>query len=139
MQVEIREPRTPEEFRSYYWLRWKVLREPWTQDRESEKDHHENDAVHLMACLGDQVLGVGRLHFNSPDQAQIRFMAVEPEYVRRGVGSAVLKELEARARQIVLNARDPAVFFYQKHGYEILGQSETLFEAIPHTRMGKAL
>jgi len=140
----IREPQSPEEFEHYYELRWRVLREPWDQPRESEKDEHETGAVHLMAWVEGTLAGVGRLHFNSPTEAQIRYMAVEENYRNRGVGAEILRELENRARQkgaraIVLNARDRAVHFYQKNGYRIQGKAQILFGSVDHWAMHKEL
>src|ERR1035438_9277260 len=49
MDVQLREPKTEEDFRLYYDLRWRILREPWTRARESAQDEHEDDAFHIMA------------------------------------------------------------------------------------------
>jgi GNAT superfamily N-acetyltransferase len=142
--IEIRAPRTAEEFRLYYDLRWRILRQPWTQPRESEKDEHEEGAVHLIAWCDGRVAGVGRLHFTGPDEAQIRFMAVEHDWQGRGIGGLILARLEDEARaggarRMVLNARDAAVRFYSRHGYAISGESEPLFDSIPHWQMRKTL
>jgi len=61
-----------------------------------------------------------------------------------GYGSRILDALEADARgtgarKIVLNARDNAVEFYRKRGYDVIGDAETLFGAIRHVRMAKSL
>ena len=69
-------------------------------------------------------------------------MAVEPGLEGRGVGSALLRELERRAMlagatQVVLDARESANGFYEKHGYRIIGFAGLLFEQIPHWRMTK--
>lgn len=140
----IREPQSPEEFEQYYALRWRILREPWGQPRDSEKDEHETSAVHLMAWVQGTLAGVGRLHFNSPTEAQIRYMAVEENYRNREVGAEILRELENRARQkgatsVVLNARDRAVRFYLKNGYRIQGKAEILFDSVDHWAMRKDL
>src|SRR5690242_15821196 len=108
MQIEVREPRTEDELEQYYNLRWRVLREPWTQARESGRDEHEQEAIHLTAWLGDELLGAGRVHFNSPEQAQIRYMAVEPNHCGQGIGSQILRALEERAakagaKSVILN------------------------------------
>ena len=42
-------------------------------------------------------------------------------------------------RKIVLNARDNAVQFYWKHGYEVIGDAETLFGVICHVLDGKVI
>ncbi|MBS7629078.1 GNAT family N-acetyltransferase [Candidatus Bathyarchaeota archaeon] len=144
MNVEIKEPKTAEEFEKYYELRWRVLREPWGQPPGSEKDDLEGEATHIVALIGGEIIGVGRIHFNSNIEAQIRYMAVENHYREMGVGSMILKRLEdvARvrgARRIVLNAREEAVKFYRKHGYEVVGDAGTLFDSIRHWRMIKNL
>ncbi|MBS7650438.1 MAG: GNAT family N-acetyltransferase [Candidatus Bathyarchaeia archaeon] len=144
MNIRIREPKTAEEFDKYYELRWRVLREPWGQPPGSEKDDLEGEAAHIVASIGGKIIGVGRIHFNSDIEAQIRYMAVESRYRNMGVGSKILKKLEdiARgrgARMIVLNAREEAVKFYRKHGYEVVGDAGTLFDSIRHWRMSKTL
>ena len=141
-KLEVRELEGAEAFANYYDLRWRVLREPWTHLRESERDQLEGDAIHMGCWLGERLVGVGRLHFNSPQEAQIRFMAVEPGLEGRGVGSALLRELERRAMlagatQVVLDARESANGFYEKHGYRIIGFAGLLFEQIPHWRMAR--
>ena len=143
-QVSLREPVTSEDFEQYYALRWKVLREPWDQPRESEKDEYEADAIHLMAWAEGVLVGVGRLHFTSPSEAQIRYMAVDEERRNRGVGAEILRELERRAGErgatsVVLNARDRAVHFYEKHGYRTTGKASSLFGSVDHWAMRKEL
>ncbi len=98
-----------------------------------------------MACEKDSVpVGVGRAHFNSPEEAQVRYMAVEEDQRGKGIGAIILKELERRAAQkgaknIMLNARDNAVPFYEKYGYKVVKKSHTLFDSIPHFEMRKDL
>jgi GNAT superfamily N-acetyltransferase len=142
MGLAIREPRTQEEWADYYDLRWRILRKPWAEAKASARDEHESGAIHLMAWAEDTLVGVGRLHFNSPEEAQVRYMAVEPEHSGHGVGSSILHALEDRARhagarRIVLNAREMAVSFYRKHGYTLVGKSGTLFGSIDHWSMSK--
>lgn len=144
MAIEVREPRTPEELDLYYDLRWRVLREQWTKARESGRDEHEQDAFHLAAWDGSKLVGTGRLHFNSAEEAQVRCMAVEEAYRSTGVGSLILQALEQRARQqgakvVMLNGRESAVPFYRKHGYQRMDRTNTLFDLIPHWRMQKDL
>lgn len=141
--VQIREPRGAEEMESYYDLRWRTLREPWSQERGGERDQHEDEAIHLSAWFEAKLVGVGRAHFVTPDEAQIRYMAVEGAYRRRGIGALILHELETRARargarRIVLNARENALSFYRGQDYVIMGQAELLF-GIPHWEMQKIL
>ena len=140
-----RSPQTPAEWEDYFDLRWRVLRAPWDQPRGSEKDDREDDSEHLMIVGPDsRPLAVGRLHFNTPAEAQVRFMAVDPQARGRGLGSLILQECERRARvagatSIVLNARDDAQGFYAQHGFVVVGPAETIFSAVKHVRMRKDL
>ena len=144
MAIEVRAPRTQEELDLYYDLRWRVLREQWTTARDSGRDEHEESAFHLAAWDGPKLVGTGRLHFNTPEEAQIRCMAVEEGFRSKGVGGLILEALEQSAREgggrfVLLNARESAVAFYRKHGYQLEDQSYTLFDLIPHWRMRKTL
>ena len=129
----------------YFDLRWRVLRAPWNQPRGSERDDFEDTSIHLMVCdVSGTPLAIGRAHFNSQTEAQVRYMAVEPAFAGRGFGGRVLVGLEKRAQaqgatRVVLNARKPAIPFYLKHGYTIVGPADTLFGTIEHVRMEKKL
>ena len=138
-------PQSEAEWEDYFDLRWRVLRAPWQQPRGSEKDDRETESEHLMIVgKNSRPLAIGRLHFNTPEEAQIRFMAVDPAAQGRGLGGAILQECERRARaagatSIVLNARDDAQRFYQKHGFTVIGSAPTIFAAVKHVRMRKEL
>jgi len=141
--MKIIEPSTPDEFQYYYDLRWKILRAPWNQPRGSEQDELEPSSRHLMVIDSKQaVIAVGRLHFNSIREAQIRYMAVDVDQQRKGVGTLLLDALEQKAAKlgaarIVMDARESALQFYRKHGYAVDGPGHVLFDAIAHVRMGK--
>ena len=142
MRVIIGSPETGEEFEKYYEIRWRILRKSWGKPRGSEKDDNEEKAIHIMALIDDEIVGIGRVHFNSDIEAQIRYMAVEKEHRGKTIGSLVLKELEKRAKiggakYIILNARENAIKFYRKHDYEIEREAHTLFESIRHWKMRK--
>lgn len=140
------EPSSEEELTSYYDLRWRILRKPWDQPRGSERDDLDAASYKLMfKTPGDRAVAVGRLHFNSSQEAQVRYMAVDPEWDRSGLGSRILQGLEAEARKrgaqtMVLNSRDKAIGFYEKHGYALSGQAGRLFGGkVQHVRMRKTL
>jgi GNAT superfamily N-acetyltransferase len=142
MEVNIRQPKTVEDFENYYDLRWRILRKPWNQPKGSQRDEHEGRAIHIMACVGEKTVGVGRVHFNSPEEAQLRYMAVETSYQGKGIGSLVLRELEKRARKqgakyMLVNGRENAVRFYKKNGYTLVGDAPTLFGRIKQSRLRK--
>ena len=143
--MRIIEPVSPGELEQYYELRWKILRAPWNQPRGSERDSRDVDSTHLMMIDNrDVVVAVGRLHFNSTSEAQVRYMAVAAEHRCRGFGSRMLHALEQKAVTlgaacIVLDARETALGFYTGRGYSAVGPGHRLFDCISHTRMRKAL
>jgi len=143
--MKIIEPATTEEFDQYYELRWKILRAPWKQPRGSERDADDESSTQLMVLDdNNRLIGVGRLHFNSIREAQIRFMAIDLPEQRKGVGIYLLQALEARAvkhgaSHITLDARETALGFYRKQGYSPQGPGHTLFNSIAHVKMTKAL
>ena len=141
--MKIIEPPTPDEYQRYYDLRWKILRSPWNQPRGSEQDELEQSSYHLMVIDSHlAVIGVGRLQFNTIQEAQIRYMAIDIEQQRKGIGTLLLHALEDRAielgaARIVLDAREHALGFYRKQGYELEGPGHVLFNVIAHVKMRK--
>src|SRR6266446_2974527 len=129
-EFTLAEPRTAQEWESYFDLRWRVLREPWGQSRGSERDDLDAESFHLMLRdSGGAVVAVGRMHLNSPSEAQVRYMAVDEGHRGRGLGSRILRGLEGHARAqcvtgIVLNARESAINFYSRHGYIVEGPAD---------------
>ena len=132
------------QWKKYYELRWQILRKPWNMPRGSERDDMEDKSIHVMACDGNKIVGVARLHFNNSKEAQIRYMAVDEGYRKRGIGSMLLKKLEEIAKEkgaeyVILNARENALGFYEKNGYAIIQKSYVLFGEIQHYKMEKKL
>ena len=151
MYFRIKQAETKEEFKDYYHLRWKLLRAPWNQPEGSETDDIEDQCFHVIAVAPsnhsnndykNKVIGVARLQFNSSTEAQIRYMAVEQSHERQGIGRKLVNTIENHARNsscktIILDAREPAVEFYKKLGFEIIEKSYLLFDEIQHFRMAK--
>ena len=96
-----------------------------------------------MVCKEDRIpVAVGRAHFNTDIEAQIRFMAVEPRFQHTGLGSVILKKLEEEVRNlgaqyVILHSREASIPFYERHGYKIISPSHTLFESVSHVLMKK--
>jgi N-acetylglutamate synthase-like GNAT family acetyltransferase len=143
--MRLQEPVSQEDFEKYYLLRWEVLRKPWDQPRGTEKDEHEAASIHVMA-LDDagECVGVSRLQFNSPQEAQVRFMGVRDDQQGKGVGKELMKYLEEKARakgakKVMLQARENAVQFYLSIGYVMVEKSFLLWGIIQHYRMEKEI
>ncbi|MBT8195234.1 MAG: GNAT family N-acetyltransferase [Bacteroidia bacterium] len=142
--LKIKSPQTQTEFDEYYNLRWEMLRKPWNKEPGSEKDEGDKNALHFMAMINDSIAGVARLQFNSPNQAQLRYMAVSSNHQKNGIGSALLNRLEAIAKEngateLILQARDVALDFYKSNQYIIIEKTYLLFDSIQHYLMKKEL
>ena len=145
MKFSCKAPQSIEEFNKYYHLRWLILRKPWQQPLGSEQDGLEQQACHRMFVdEKNNILAVSRLHKTSHNQAQIRYMAVDPQYQGMGLGKQLMLSLEVEASQqgvteITLNARAAAVPFYQRLGYQKLAFSHQLYGDVDHFLMKKLI
>jgi predicted GNAT family N-acyltransferase len=143
--LTVNHPESPEEFEEYYDLRWRVLREPWSQPRGSERDEFDPTADHVTVRDEDgNLIGIGRLHLNNDREAQIRYMATEEDARGYGAGRVIIVQLETIAkergvRRITLNARENIVGFYEHLGYRVTGEGPTMFDEIRHSKMKKEL
>ncbi|MCE0557286.1 bifunctional GNAT family N-acetyltransferase/hotdog fold thioesterase [Motilimonas sp. E26] len=132
------EPTTKTELDEYFHFRWSILNAPLQLPMGSEKDGYDPHALHRMIRDRDgKPLAVGRVYVTDSDEAQIRYMAVEPSYRGKGIGALLLKALEQAARdegakRIVLLSRIKAISFFEKFGY-VAAQRE------PHRMEGTQL
>ena len=137
-------PSNSEEFKNYDLFRWEILRKPIGKSIESLKDEYEDSSYHLIGIIDNKIIACGRLHFNNAYEAQIRYMAIDEHYQKKGIGVKVIELLEAEAKKnqinkIVLNARNHVIEFYKKSGYKAVRKYEGSDTGIPHTTMEKIL
>lgn len=72
-----------------------------------------------------QVVGCGALHVMWEDLGEVRTLAVLPEWLSRGVGHAIVEQLEADARDLGLTRLFCLTFevdFFRKHGFEPMAE-----------------
>ena len=148
MKYNIVQPLTKTEFENYYFFRWKILRKPLGLNIKSVKDNLEDLSIHLMITnQSKEIIAVGRMHFldnSNKDVAQVRYMAVDDNFQRIGLGKKMLKKFEIMARnkrvkKIILHARESAIEFYKKNGYKIKEKSHLLNKEVQHWLMYKIL
>ena len=98
-----------------------------------------------MACNQiNIVLGVSRSQFNTPLEAQLRFMGVKENTQGLGIGKKLIAYAEEKAKKegatkIILQAREIALDFYKKCGYTIVEKSFLMWDEIQHYLMEKKL
>lgn len=134
-----------EDYKQSLALRHKVLRKPWGHSiEEDDLDHEANDLL-LGAFAGERLIGFGTLVWLEGGTAQVRYMAIDEVWRKHGIGSRILSALEETARsadksKMILNAREKAIPFYEKHGYKVTGELIVPpFIPIPHALMEKEL
>lgn len=145
MEISIIQPSSKEEFDQYYLLRWKLLRKPWNQPRNVNPVEDDYSSVHFMGITPQyEAVAICRLHFNTPQEAQVRFVAVSDHVQGKGIGKKIMASAEHYAKnngaqKMILHARENAVLFYKSLNYTIIEKSYLLFDEIQHYLMEKAL
>ena len=124
-------------------LRHLILRVPLGLTFRPADIEQEWDSTHLGIYRGQRLLGVLTMLPLNDRQVKMRQVAVTEELQGKGIGSMLVRGSERWAAaagfaEIVLHAREVAVPFYLRMGYERVGER---FEEvnIPHFKMRKRL
>jgi predicted GNAT family N-acyltransferase len=124
-------------------LRSHVLRQPLGLYPGPEERAAEATLRHLGAFEGDRLVACLMLEDKGDGCVKMRQVAVDFEHQRRGVGTSLVEHSERIAREagfreMVLNARETAVPFYERRGYAKHG--EPFIEVtVRHFAMSKPL
>jgi len=144
--VVIRSPRTKEEFKAYYALRFRVLREPLGQHPGSEKDDYEPISLHYMAVdeVTNQIVGVVKLFEKEAGVGQFSHLAVAPAFQHKGVGRLLIETVEQKSRDLGYHklgtlTRLTATGFYERCAYKPMGITGVLFGKLQMMWMEKEL
>lgn len=122
----IKTPITGDDFKAYYALRYRVLREPWGHPKGTEKDDYEPISEHFMAVNEkNEVVGVVKLYKKTEQVGHVSHLAVAPEHQHRGIGRMLLETVEQRARLLGLcslttMARATATVYFEKYGFQVV-------------------
>ena len=144
MNFNLKSPSSYREWREYFLFRYKILRKPIGLNRSTIRDKLEKISYHVMVTNNKgEIIGVGRLHFVNTKESQIRYMAVDKNFRKKGVGNKIVQNLEMHSvnnyrNKVILNARENAVIFYSKLGYVNLGKIDVGID-IKHFQMKKNL
>ena len=144
MNFNLKSPSSYQEWKEYFLFRYKILRKPIGLHRSTIRDKLEKISYHIMATNNKrEIIGVGRLHFVNTKESQIRYMAVDKNFRKKGLGNAIVHKLEIHStnnhrNNIILNARENAVIFYSKLGYINFGKIDVGID-IKHFLMKKNL
>ena len=116
-------------------LREEVLRRPLGMSLSEKDKAYDADSIHILLMVNGKPAGTVALYGN-----QLRQMAVSDDFKGQGLGKKLVEYLEAISGkdEIILEARDYAIPFYQKCGYQGYGE---FYEKVgmPHQMMKKII
>lgn len=124
-------------------LRQRVLRLPLGLDIHNDDLEAEQEQIIFIAEENDVVKGCVLLQQYDAETFKLRQMAVDTAEQGKGIGADLVSAADIYAvnmgkSKIILHARDIAIPFYEKLGYEVTG--DVFHEVgIPHHKMVKLL
>lgn len=136
---------------STYPVRQPVLRPGRPLSECVFQGDEDESTFHLGVFHEEQLAGVASYMqatnplFPNPHQFQLRGMAILPEFKNQGFGAALLNEGEKRllikkaSPLLWFNAREYAVGFYKKYGYQTIGEKFDIPGVCAHIVMYKQL
>ncbi|MEG3895503.1 MULTISPECIES: GNAT family N-acetyltransferase [unclassified Microcoleus] len=138
-QLDIHPVKNQQELEEMFYQRWLVLRSPLGMEIGSERDNHEDGALHLIAMCDRKIIASARLRELSPKLGSISYVAVLPEFQNQGIGTKLIENLIAKAQEknlkaVRLMSRINAIKFYQRLGFS---EQDKPFDflGIPHIFM----
>ena len=99
---------------------------PLTDDAIERVRANPDKEYRLIAEIEGRVVGIGAAVF---EIAELRACYIAPDAGRKGVGSALVKEIELAAREqgvrrLELDSSVTAESFYRREGYEVISRGE---------------
>jgi GNAT superfamily N-acetyltransferase len=124
-------------------LRHAILRPGLPRETARFPGDDDPQTVHLAAKAGPKVVGCATIlvnEWNGERACQLRGMAIDPAYQRRGIGRKMLAEVDLISAQkgtrlLWANVRKPATEFYQKCEWVIASEEFEIPTAGPHFKM----
>jgi GNAT superfamily N-acetyltransferase len=150
MDFELTEPKTDEEWETYWRLRYERLRKDHGLPPGSEREEQlEEGSTHLVAKVDGRVVGAAAYVVGMDrDPAtgartlfvRFRQMGIDPEFEGRGLGSSITRHVEEAARsmgasEVRGNVRKENVDWFARLGWIVVGPGETLFGEIESVAM----
>ena len=131
------------EYQQMVNLRNEVLRQPLGLSFSTDELAQEIDDILIGAFDDDKMLACCILTKADNKSLRLRQMAVQNNLQGKGIGASMLNFAETLSRdkgykKLIMHARETAVGFYEKLGYNVVGNKFTEV-TIPHYVMEKKL
>jgi predicted GNAT family N-acyltransferase len=134
-------PHSSSDWRAAVNLREEVLRKPLGEQFTAEELEAEKNHIHIIGLINEELVATAVL---VPEESKLKMqrVAVSDQYRNLEIGSQMMKFCESYATSIGVNilychARDSAVNFYLKNGYNSVGDYFDE-DGIPHLKMYKS-
>jgi GNAT superfamily N-acetyltransferase len=131
-----------------FQVRWDVLRPNRPREAACFPLDDAPETIHVGAFEAERNVGCAtatRVDWQGQPAWQLRGMGIAKDVRGRGVGAMMLAELEglvvaaAPIRLMWCNAREEAVGFYEKQGWEIASEKFMIEDVGPHFKMTRQL
>lgn len=124
-------------------LRNEILRQPLGLSLTPDELEKEKDDILIGAFDEDEMLACCMLTKADNNSLRLRQMAVQNNQQGKGIGASMMNFAEILTRdkgykKIIMHARETAIGFYEKLGYQVVGDRFTEV-TIPHYVMEKKL
>ena len=136
-------------FNTHYYkeacqLRDDILRKPLGMSLYDQNLEEEKDYIHIIAkSSNDEIIAYLQFRLLDDNTAKMQQVAVRKKNQTNGIGRRLVNHSEQfikniGVRFIVLHAREPVIGFYEKLGYQKIGE-KFLEVTIPHYKMKKSI
>lgn len=128
-----------------YYVRIQAMARKHRITLQEEFDEHDTPATMYVMAVDDYLpVATCRLYPESDRCMMLGRIVVLPEYRRQGLGTKVVSEAEAWARELgyttaVVESRDNKTAFYESMGYVAAGSQRIVGRTFTCYRMEKAL
>ena len=131
------------EYQQMVKLRYDILRQPLGLSFTTDELSREKEDILIGAFDEEEMLACCMLTKSGHNSVRLRQMAVQNNLQGKGIGASMLNFAEILTKdkgynKIIMHARETATGFYEKLGYQIVGDKFTEV-TIPHYIMEKKL
>lgn len=114
------------EYEEMIKLRNEVLRKPLGLSFTEDEIQAEVNDILIASFDDEEILGCCLLTIQGNEVVRLRQMAVQKNQQGKGIGETIMQFTENLARDkgfktLIMHARDTAIGFYEKFGYQIKG------------------